>query len=129
MTWTLPRKFRFLLGRFREFLRAAEDIREVVPDTSVAMQSMTVEPTPTLGDLEGASKSPTPKGSANDNGVAVSIESINYSVSSKKKDKIVILDGITASFAPGKMTALMGPSGCGKTTLLDVVAQTLRRLR
>ena len=83
---------------------------------------MTVEPTPTLGDLEGASESPTPKGSANDNGVAVSIESINYSVSSKKKDKIVILDGITASFAPGKMTALMGPSGCGKTTLLDVVA-------
>jgi ABC-type multidrug transport system ATPase subunit len=82
---------------------------------------MTVEPTPTLGDLECASEFPTPNGSAKDNGVAVSIEEIKYLVN-KKKDKLVILDGITAIFAPGKMTALMGPSGCGKTTLLDVVA-------
>lgn len=33
-----------------------------------------------------------------------------------------ILDGVTAAFSPGKMTALMGPSGCGKTTLLDALS-------
>ena len=56
-------------------------------------------------------------------GVAVSLEKVSYSVQDKKKNTpLVILDGITATFAPGKMTALMGPSGCGKTTLLDVAA-------
>jgi len=34
----------------------------------------------------------------------------------------VLLDGITAVFHPGTMTALMGSSGAGKTTLMDVIA-------
>ena len=48
------------------------------PDTTVAISSMTVEPTPTLGDLECASEFPTPKSSPKDNGVAVSVENIKY---------------------------------------------------
>lgn len=32
-----------------------------------------------------------------------------------------IINGISVSFNPGEMVAVMGPSGCGKTTLLDVL--------
>eukprot|EP01047_Picozoa_sp_COSAG01_P032895 COSAG01_NODE_2397_length_7771_cov_12.578076_7_plen_371_part_00 len=33
-----------------------------------------------------------------------------------------LLDGVSASFEPGQVTALMGPSGAGKTTLLNVLS-------
>ena len=36
--------------------------------------------------------------------------------------RLRLLSGITASFEPGTMTALMGSSGAGKSTLLDVLA-------
>ena len=36
--------------------------------------------------------------------------------------RLRLLSGVTATFEPGTMTALMGSSGAGKTTLLDVLA-------
>lgn len=36
--------------------------------------------------------------------------------------RLRLLSGITSSFEPGTMTALMGSSGAGKSTLLDVLA-------
>src|SRR6185437_6665922 len=33
----------------------------------------------------------------------------------------LVLDGLTFSLAPGKVTGLLGPSGCGKTTLMRVL--------
>jgi len=36
--------------------------------------------------------------------------------------RLRLLSGVTATFSPGSMTALMGSSGAGKTTLLDVLA-------
>ena len=38
------------------------------------------------------------------------------------EDKLEILKGVSGSFRPGALTALMGISGAGKTTLMDVLA-------
>lgn len=37
-----------------------------------------------------------------------------------------ILHGISASFTPGKITALIGANGCGKSTLLNLIAGILK---
>ena len=37
-------------------------------------------------------------------------------------DKLVLLEGVSGTFRPGVLTALMGVSGAGKTTLMDVLA-------
>lgn len=40
--------------------------------------------------------------------------------------RTTILDGLDATFEPGRMTALVGPSGSGKSTLLAVAGALLR---
>ena len=47
------------------------------------------------------------------------IENVSYRY--KNADRLV-LNGVSCTFHPGKVTAVVGPSGSGKTTLLSIVA-------
>lgn len=58
-------------------------------------------------------------------GLLLSCSNLTYTVTvgkGRRKEKRNILKGITASFRPGRVTAVMGSSGAGKTTLLSLLA-------
>ncbi|KAJ0075710.1 hypothetical protein Patl1_34366 [Pistacia atlantica] len=61
---------------------------------------------------------------------SITFDEITYSVDMPQEmklqgvveDKLVLLKGVSGTFRPGVLTALMGVSGAGKTTLMDVLA-------
>jgi len=38
------------------------------------------------------------------------------------RERVVALDGINLTIAPGEFCCIVGPSGCGKSTLLRILA-------
>ncbi|XP_029128152.1 pleiotropic drug resistance protein 1 isoform X2 [Cajanus cajan] len=61
---------------------------------------------------------------------SVTFDDVTYSVDMPQEmknqgvveDRLVLLKGVSGSFRPGVLTALMGSTGAGKTTLMDVLA-------
>ncbi|XP_012569363.2 pleiotropic drug resistance protein 1-like [Cicer arietinum] len=61
---------------------------------------------------------------------SITFDEVTYSVDMPQEmrsqgvleDKLVLLKGVSGSFRPGVLTALMGVTGAGKTTLMDVLA-------
>jgi len=84
---------------------------------------MDITPTTSTAEAMEAAEAPSTGGvaTATSTGVAITMDSVSYSVP-LKKERLNILSHVNGLFKPGKMTALMGPSGSGKTTLLDVVS-------
>lgn len=52
----------------------------------------------------------------------LTIEGIQKSFLSDKKEKVKVLDGINLEVEKGSFVSIVGPSGCGKSTLLYLIA-------
>jgi iron complex transport system ATP-binding protein len=50
------------------------------------------------------------------------VKNVGYQIGEK-----IILDGITTSFEPGKLSVIIGPNGSGKSTLLKIISHEITR--
>jgi len=53
--------------------------------------------------------------------VAIECRDLGLTFPGASGESTVALSGVSCSFLPGKVTAIIGPSGCGKSTLLQIV--------
>jgi ABC-type glutathione transport system ATPase component len=68
--------------------------------------------TPLELDLTHSIK-PTKSENARQNGLVITFKDLSYTVTNtaNKKEKLALLENVSAFFRPGEMSALMGPSG------------------
>ena len=51
----------------------------------------------------------------------ISIENVRLEYPSRRGQKVLALDGVSASIERGEFVSIIGPSGCGKSTLLQII--------
>jgi NitT/TauT family transport system ATP-binding protein len=56
-----------------------------------------------------------------DHAVAIECRDVGLLFPGAAGESTLALSGVSCSFLPGKVTAIIGPSGCGKSTLLQIV--------
>jgi len=95
-------------------------------DASVEKKAVAMKSVGELTSLEGGTIKPEKKSSIFTSRDGQSLDFSNLSLSTKTNDPEKsppkeILKGLSGSFAPKTLTAIMGPSGSGKTSLLKVL--------
>ncbi|PPS12324.1 hypothetical protein GOBAR_AA08332 [Gossypium barbadense] len=117
-------KIQALISEELEEKEKAESSSEVQDDTktSISSKSSSMDEVTTGNKKKGMVLPFEPH--------SITFDDIIYSVDMPQEikeqgvneDKLVLLKGVSGSFRPGVLTALMGVSGAGKTTLMDVLA-------
>jgi NitT/TauT family transport system ATP-binding protein len=101
-------------------VRLCRAIRSDVAPMSQGHGDMTLAATSPIRDGGGATATATMVVPA------IRARGVRHSFPNGRNDRLLVLDGIDLTVAPGEIVALIGPNGSGKSTLLRILGGLLR---
>ena len=115
ITFGVMTAFLQLVGRIQ---RPLADLSRLIPSLVGALTSAE-----RLMELEELPLEPDGEAIRMDSVAGIRIHDVSFSYADSSKR---VLDGLTADFAPGTMTAILGETGAGKTTLIRLILALVR---
>lgn len=115
ITFGVMTAFLQLVGRIQ---RPLADLSRLIPSLVGALTSAE-----RLMELEELPLEPDGEAIRMDGVAGIRIHDVSFSYADSSKR---VLDGLTADFAPGTMTAILGETGAGKTTLIRLILALVR---
>ena len=115
ITFGVMTAFLQLVGRIQ---RPLSDLSRLIPSLVGALTSAE-----RLMELEELPLEPEGEAIRMDGVAGIRIHDVSFSYADSSKR---VLDGLTADFAPGTMTAILGETGAGKTTLIRLILALVR---